>query len=340
VSKDLYQKYGSVRKMESGDTLSDVHCLYAGVASAPTDTVVNSVARSLIKRLAQKMDIDFEAWEVTVPVPAATWDIQYTFYPNAIDNVATSRVIAMGAPDTWATVAFNLSTDWATAIASTQKPVFERISIRSAGTVQELATIKLKQFRLDICTSGRISIQNRTPGGTTVTEEDNRNDVTANPLIGRIYIGSGNGFVQRSMAGPAGTGTADFIASTDYGEIRADAANSLLVLRKPPPASFFIGAKSSGTVKLNPGVVKTVSVYRKQKMAFNTFMGYYTRSVDGPGNGYHWSLGKSVMIGLEKAVDARSTEPDVLIGYQYDVTVKVRGNYSNAVLTTPQITLT
>jgi hypothetical protein len=118
------------------------------------------------------------------------------------------------------------------------------------------------------------------------------------------------------------------------GLVVTDAAVTMLnVLSKPPAASFFLGAKSASHVKINPGVIKTIAVRRFQKMSFNSFFQTYARSIAGPTSQYKWNIGKLVMLGLEKALDARGSEPDIVLAHQTDLTIKIKGNYSDKVVT-------
>jgi hypothetical protein len=328
---DVFQKYGAVLKREDGGVVNSQECQYLGVASAPVATTVICVCRAIVKKLAQKMEIDFEDWDKIIPVPTTTWRLTYFFYPNAIDNTPTFRNIAIGATDTWDVLAINLQQDWDVAITSGMKPIMEKVLIENNAGNITYAQLLMKQFYLDVYTSGRISIQNRTAGGTSLEQADNRNEITSNPLIGKAYFGNGNAFVQRSMTG---SGAGDFVAASTSGLLVTDATVTMpRVLSKPPPASFFLGAKTASAVKINPGVIKTISVRRFQKMAFNSFFQSFARSIAGPSAQYKWSVGKVVLLGLEKAIDSRGLEPDIVLAHQTDLTIKIKGSYSDKVVT-------
>ena len=182
-------------------------------------------------------------------------------------------------------------------------------------------------------------IQNQTLAATGGEGDDRMNDVSNNPVTGRIYEGFTNGFLPKWR--PSGDASYEsFIADSNSGIIVATSTNTIPEeLRKPPPPNFFKSTFKTTRVVLNPGNIKRISCVSKVSMPMNSFFMRYPNLFHSTGD-RHVYFGKSQLIGLEKVLDSRNSESSISLAWEVNQTLKVKGRYVRNCSASPLVEVT
>lgn len=187
------------------------------------------------------------------------------------------------------------------------------------------AEINLINATLEFDVKSVLRMQNRT---TNKSGQINRDDVTAIPLIGKMYQGNGSGtnyIISQDVA------SVPFIGDDQVGLIATDAGN-VLSLEEPPTKSAFKPITKCYNVVVGSGQIK-VSVLNYH------FKGSLTRFVNKVWNGNSGTIiydmnnfGKYRFFGLEKAIESAAPELDenVTIGLQIQLDVGASLSYKNS----------
>ena len=328
-----YLKYGSVIKKEAGGEVTDGQAVYVGHATSPYEVVGPAVVRALYRELLNQAKRDFTSWD---DKPQNTVECFYTYFTDErTQTLATRPTLSFSSANAHADHANALYADIKAVFAAGPQPsqfVIKDIFIRLPTSNEIIGTVRMEGFMIDIWCQSRLSVQNRTLAqGTGV--EDNRDaftDIGQNPLIGKLYHGYGSGFSPsyRDEA-IANTDYDSFMAKTSNGIIAATAVDNMSVeTNKPPHGSFFRKTTKTKAVRIMPGAIQTsMLTYRKKCGILTWLRNHRTELADGTFNYTRSSFGKCAMIGVEKMLNSRVSEPAVLLGYEHSLKVCVSGRY-------------
>lgn len=342
VRKDPYQCYGSVKRIEQGGVETDANAIYVGVSTMPQDQTMDAICRAIVKELCRQSGQDFQSWADGFKTAASKIQLSYRYYTSAIAITANQRNVGITLNQSFSGIAEALAADIDSVLAPQTKPIFEDFWLNTTvatGSEQVVAKVSGKDMLLDFDCFATVRIQNRTLAGTTTSEEDddNRNDISNNPLAGKIYKCRGNAFIpQYRESGDASYES--YCCDPVYGWIVANAANTNTALVvKPPPANFFKRCYKTGSVVLNPGNIKSASCRSKFSITLNNLASQFPQVVGDPTATDQIGMGHSVMIGLEKVLNSRGAENDVSVAWEVDLTFKCKARYRRNLCAAPMV---
>lgn len=336
-TESSYAKYGSIKKVEHGGVYNDSECVYIGHSTFAHEQVIPGVCRAIVRELVKQMGQDFVGWEDTIKTAVTQLQLSYRYYLGPTDNSLTQVNVAVTANMSMFDLAQALYTSWNLIFGTTTHYIQDIWINEVAGSLQTMATIRAFQFDLDILCVSTLSLQNRTLAGTGAGENDQEmTDISNNPLVGKMYEGRYTGFIPdyRENLELNYTG---YTSNPQTGLILAKASQSLIAqTKKPPPAWFFHNCKKTAKAVLAPGIIRTNTIRKRQKMSLHSFLGRMARQIGAAQNTNIVNyMGNSTMFGLEKALNSRATEADISVAYELNQKFCIAGNYRKMTATVP-----
>jgi len=322
---DFFAKYGSIIKVETGGEITDLHCAYVGFGTNPINITHKAVGRAVIKELFSQMGISIARFDDQFEGVGFAYDLEVKYLSSPVSATLTTNTVVLAVNPTFETVAGNFCTQMVNLLILVPRLVLDSVRLveRTGGASAQIrGQIIAGNFGLNIQSSGSLSIQNRTKSSDN---SSSNTDITNNPLHGKVYSGIGNYFEVRKFVDQGATfpflveGTTPVFAvrSQDY---------QLNVSRKPFNAQDLVNVRKTTDVVLQPGQIRSGSLYYSKKINLKNFYRDYHEPLAGPLTETH-KLGKIYMVGLEKMVNDRTAEPDISIGYEVNLTVKCAGIY-------------
>lgn len=338
VKAGRYSKIGAVRKFEHGGVVSDPNTVFIGHASVATNEVLQTFCYAIARALLLRVGIDFKEWDEPINNPATAWTVFMFFFQAPNDTTENFLSNTWGNGQTAKELAGIIRVFLNTWTSSTHQ--ITKFLMQDSGNVTN-AKVDITNSYVDVSLHSRLTIQNRTAADTG-TSGDNRNDISNNPLIGRLYQKKGNFFVPNYRFN-GDLSYASFCANPNSGVIATNATDSLPDSgRKPPPASFF-GASYARGVRVTPGQMMSNVLVTKKVMKMETFLSIMAKYINLYSsapivNDFFW-LGSCAMFGLEKQLNSRVDEPTISVGYELNqvMSMIVTSNRSGAA---PDITIT
>jgi len=346
-SKDSrFQKLGSEKRIEQGGTISSMQCGFIGHHTCPAREVVESLARAVVRHLAKRSGNDFPSWETG---HGFTQDTVYLeFYWTTItagSDAANLDSSSLTVDYTWDQEARLLAARWWAITEGSAPFVLTQVTLKRKNGAQyfPLASINPRQATLVLETLAVLAVQNRTLASTS-SDPSNDGNVANNPLIGREYLTTGNGFWPD--ADKQQIFSIFLYADPQYGLIRdttgtagvqgvlgINTATSVNLDQQTlvrPPAGNFFKATSTRSVRLNPGEIKkSVIKYGKSIALSELFCLMYDQmKYQGtpPGVGsrkFYHVFGKTSMFALEKNLDSHeSAAPSVSLAYENNLFIR------------------
>ncbi len=332
LAPTYYSKTGSVVTYDTGATLSDPKCLWLGHTTNIWRQMHAGVFRCIVRALLLKCGIAFTDWQ----------EDSFLFSNNATFSVHYYQSKSSGAAreaDTYTAILGETYDDVAVAL---MLAFYTSVSGKSySDIVMDLIELKMDnnesriyatQFVLDIDIGSTLSIQNRSPAGVDVVDDDLAGNITNNPIEGKSYEGKGNHFLPFQRNELLSGTYSGFVADSQLGLINQTPSGSMTsALMKPQPGSFFKSAKKTARLYLAPGQIKR-SVLRTKR--HHTLQGFYDSwskeiRIYGP-NIYSIVLrethpfGDSRLFALSKTLDAGDEAAyAITVGYEMNYTVSV-----------------
>lgn len=334
---DTFAKYGSVVKLERGDTATDGQAVYVGVHTAPLKEVAWGVSRALLKELFRQGGVTIVDWNETIPYPTSTpLTLEIHYFASKTTGTRSTYLVGFGA-DTFkiaseaiytAVVAINN--------ANSTSVIFDKVVMRQRTTADAsilyppLASVDLNFFNVHIAGYSTLSVQNITVAGNVNADaggdEDDAANIENNPLKGKVYYTKGNGFIPLKRSHDDVSFT-PFIADAIHGEMENLSANSYpSITEKPPNAKYFKNTKANN-VLLQPGQIRNLTTKSFDKYSWNYFWDTFKRYITAIATTDYHPIGASAMIGLEKQLDSRTTGPSVNVSWELNTTIKVKSVY-------------
>lgn len=313
-----FMQHGIIHREErAGVTTTTSEAVYVGHITHPSRLLVNLIWKAIAKKLFQKMGIYAVTPDEGFAMPAdATLSITF----KAInDGVMTTTPVVPGTSWSINLVANALN---AVFLANIDSVDFMLMSLdftggTTTGGTYSKCRIPLSNATLAIDVTSSFSIQNRTLTTSTDGSTDNVNN---QPLIGKSYYGTGSG--TRAVSTIPGT-SSDLFADALYGVIDIQAGTQGF-LQEPPSRAHFPNVTKTGGVILQPGEVKTGKINKAQKISLNKIIRLLaTRANTGVLTKFNSSLGLFQFYGLEKMVDCVETQPDITVGYEHNLSIKI-----------------
>lgn len=192
----------------------------------------------------------------------------------------------------------------------------------SSGNIQ-VFRLNGADIVLDMCMKSVMKMQNRTNSTTEVDHlDDSALNIDRNPLVGRSFDSTGNGFKVRYASSAPGSHkfTGDVsngvISVVLPGDTAPTAVDEDFV--KPPVPNVFANCKKFANVRLNPGQIRTSVLMYKKKMTLTTFLRLMTNMIKFSSDSEApWvGLGYSRAFFFEKVLNTGVNEPAIDVGYQ------------------------
>jgi len=189
-------------------------------------------------------------------------------------------------------------------------------------------------------------ITNETATGG-ITTYDVVTNINNNPVRGKVYTGFGQDYplnfqnsavTNISVATRADNGFMEF----PYTNAAAMTNEMVQALQKPPPFYRWTGMVSNKYITVQPGQIQTSKIVKSYRMNLNKWIQmcipYLKNSPEGNRLNIRY-LGKSAFFGLEKMLDSRTSEPDIRIAYEINVTTSAVAQYTPRIKMNPVVVL-
>lgn len=340
---------GATKKVETGGVFEAAtsQSIYIGHGTAPKK-IRDSVCRAIFKKLFAKAGVCIQDWVYQFPTKGVGNILNIIVEYTDTDNytVYTSFAFPVSATDNWETNATNFAAAWETAwgVATYQAHQIRLVETTGAGSniSLERAILRCADITLEFDILSVLSIQNRTlathlTGGAADNQEEVFNNITNNPLIGKVYTPKKwtTGFMPASRGPTAGIKPFQLTAGSEFGLINvgsSEATNQYPLLAQKPPPSWFFDSTRGANLKLDPGQIKKSVVKFRATITFNTFL-LKAPTIMASSNVYNSIIpfGKCELIGLEKMLDSRDeVASKIALGYElnqiYKCAIKLRNN--------------
>lgn len=319
---------------------------HAGIVTAPTTDAVYighgcayrrllyAISFAVVERLLKKMGVTIADWrDVTHQTlmltlyykPSGLAAVETSFSSPAVASTATYQDVASELYDYLQKFYANTGTGSLGQVYAE----WHKIALRtgddngSVTTYFHEATMELTTLVVDVSFSSNLKIQNITTGDAAT--DDQAEDVTNNPLQGRVYSGSGNGPYYKRIGGTPGPTTALAVAHGDTGVITLDrtglTGSALENLRRPFDKNMMGNVSRYSSVHLQPGQIRPDYVKGYKSMYFNAWMRVlHTAMFLTPTAGQVQQIRMNVfgyhLFGFEKMVRTGTTPAEV--GYEVD----------------------
>lgn len=345
VKKDPFQK-GIIYRYEQGGTSSvagtpatNAQSLVLGHSTSTPANQLLLACCMITKELAKQAGQQIESWDDKIQVADATDKFTLFVWDNLSSTTRTFQDTTPVLGKTFWNIAVSLRDAIYAVVSDTaiRVPIFEKVIYGSgAGVSPRYAQVNLQQFKLTFEGKSYMKLQNISLSGDG---EDKADDITNNPLEGRMYESSCNGFYPRwKQFEPVGTMPyVEFTTDPDIGVMNL---NSVLSpnqnIQEPPLAYHFKKCKFSTKVKIEPGEIKESKIISRNQLSFQGMMAvffYWIRKVSLPPNQELVNFGKTKMYILEKALHNRVETTPVSVDWQIDTTLKAYYTYSPQIKT-------
>lgn len=332
-------KYPVVVKTEYTNTVTDADTAYIGHGMAVFQ-VLEITTKTIIHALFRKSSIYIQNWNDTTQgdfrislfysVPQSTTDT--TTQEAAFDFIfsQTFNDIATNI-DAWILGRYSVFTTNAEELNYQYIVLFSKdIAPGPLDTWREKTTLFLRDSIITMGWTSNFKVQNTTTGAAA--EDDQADDVTANPLRGRSYFGVNNGPEMKRTYGATALPDIDITARPNTGIIQWDKTNwssrQLALVKRPFNKDAFSGVKTIGNAFLSPGQIKSDNLRFMKTYKINTvfrilqpLLKTYNSGTSTITNSIPLRLGTYKLFGFEKMV---ATGSNVTMAYENDQTYRGR----------------
>lgn len=338
-----FAKKGAVLIIENGGILSSpsISAIYPfhGIA---TNQVCRIVFRAIVKELARQRSTDIVNWTDPMQFIEVVSDNDVQFYwqnkpgTNTPTNAfATTAYNTTATTLTWAQFADALLNHWQlNSGAGDQAKELIRIQMRkivrdannTGAASVALATIHMKQVKMDFDIVSYLTVQNRTlaENANVDNDRDEADDIENQPLVGKTYSNAGkwSNYLELHNKGinSGNQGQKSTVCDRDTGLVLFQVGNEYVDTMRIPPPGWVLGFKNDNKIVINPGKIYTQKVKFTCQMSFNKFQMRFAHTLgNAPTNpeDFKTEFGFVAGFGLEKLIDAqRNAGSDINIGYQ------------------------
>lgn len=337
LKKAFYR--GVVIRSRAGGVVDNVldskQCVVVGHTTVFRESLLRSAFLALFRALFMKAGVSFGSIEDRIgstgtSTPAYQVYMQY----RVADGDALSPIFFnVNNDNSLKFVAESAEGYWLSAYQTAMQGATQRVQLTlfdvSLNTLTPTATQTTRQFRLvvdqlmlNVSCKSSMTVQNRTTAATGTADESNMLDVANNPLRGKVYETSSNGFKIR--ADFDGNGYNPLYGEPTIGLISKD--NSLGTeitnqLRSPPYPQAFVGRVKAQSIVLAPGEIRKSYLKSSFRLPFNTMlkkMGPLFQTYGVAGEALQVYIGKSRMFILDKTMDTGINEPAINLGYDIE----------------------
>lgn len=316
---------GVTRSFEyNGTSTTTNQCIYIGHSTCPTNVVRQSIDFAIVKKLLMKAELLRNSPTGGLGLQGYAMVIYYTDNDDATPGLSFQYNI--NNLDTLSDLASQLSPfDGSVPTFPGRKMQYIEL-IQTIGEGQNVVVCRLSLLNAKIRfhISSKLKIQNRTQAAGT--DANQTTTITANPLIGKSYDGSGTGTNYMVKTNAAGVGgQRQFFVHNENGVL--DFAPIDNDLQEPPYGKAFDKVKAMNGYSIAPGEIKTS--YLKHASTMPLYKAFaLLRSVNRDGVGTatvhpQVEFGKFRFMALEKIIDPVETEPDITVGFEHQFNIGV-----------------
>jgi len=278
--KKVTDKYFS-NIIEAQGTISDANCVYIGHSTMPPDRALRNVAYAMFRALWANRGFYIQDFQGVLP---GNYRIiaQYRESPT---GVVTDATVSDGVGTKSLDNHVNDFVVWYLNQVSTlgNKQIIVDTLVYTPYTAAGISTgneisadvsiYNLHASSIHLISINNFKVQNRTKhlAGTTDEEETTTANDTA-PLVGMIYGGKSNGMWVKTNRGNNLTSlvAADSTGIIGYCPTTAGTLHS--DLWEPPAPSYFANCHKVGSIKLEPGEIKTSKLVSKYRSNISRFL--------------------------------------------------------------------
>lgn len=327
-------KLGYELTYENGGVVGDGNCVYIGHCSRAPQTEWAMFTGALYRMLMRKAGADFSSWQDLpsfISISNFAVRIRYTFQTIA-DEIGLQE--GFYTVDLLGTHSENINdfegvmqNEYSAAPDLTWKQVSLEL-FDTGSSVETVATVNIDACQMHYTMVSTLRLQNRTLDGIGDPTDKLINSVTNNPLLGMRYEAKGKGFRTRfpvltaEGAPPAGevASGAGFGANTKVGLILARSQfTNPTNTNKPVDPSFFQNLQRVNKIQITPGGIREDKLVEKYKRNPNSVFKQLDIGGTVSTKGLKFeAYGRSVMVGLEKAMTTGAENVRVEVGFQID----------------------
>lgn len=347
----VFRRNGVVKRYENGGIVTNAEAVYLSHTNAPSAEVLRMVCYALARHMFKRLGKSFGDWNDTMASGVGSNNNGINMYITYIKDIGATAQAGLQ---------YDSTSQTATALPATYASIAENFfnSVRDSGLIVnpkseaikltariydtsdtseefEKVEIDLKHIRLDFDLKSTLRVQNATVASEgTSTINLNVNDITRNPLVGKLYKSTKwrNYLRIRSPYNSLNNSTSSnaLIVAPDpnSGFRNIDytfSAPDTDFLKKPPLKAYHLGCNQDAKVKLGPGEIKYSNIRNTYNLSLNKFISYYQSGIGGAEpDDTCLSFGHVACFGLEKMLDNRTEENEVRLYWQIDNTFKIR----------------
>lgn len=327
-------KHGASLVVERSGVITgeSAHAVYVG-HGVSTEQFWANVCRAIVRKLFRILGQEITDWNHNVYATLSTTplilDIGYSVAQNPTSILVDSTNLVI--PALPSTLSYGAVSDtlFARFLAlftpADSNIVFYHISLRentALGTTN--AKLDMSNVTVQYKVTSKLKLQNASLAGTTTTdiEDEDSGNVTANPLVGKLYYKKtrANGFKLQTAPingintwaavvgtiANRGTGMINWVSSSAF------VPDFQLKFKKPPMGHMF--QAQSKPYGMDPGQIKTLTWTDVRKIKFHKLIEIGKVSfTDNAGDGYYQNIGKIQMVGLEKKMHCLSNESNIVL---------------------------
>jgi hypothetical protein len=345
-------KNGYIRKREVGGVVTDGQCVYVGHNSNAMGDHWVSMVYAVMRWFAKKIGHDYVAVDDGILGGLVNPNLQWViYYKTGAENVITTAAVASSTPRTWGNWADQLSTLITNAIGTNDYFELCSIALHSLDNIADTpdipyTIIQVKQLFVTVVGNSNLVLQNTTLSSIADADGDVIDNVSNNPLTGKMYSGLGQSYPMAAQYNVSGANRA-ILTDPDSGfmtyNITQDSGMSLSMrnlVTKPPPHFAFHGMKGSVYVNLKPGEIrrsKTVKAYKYDFCKWiQLLIPYLKTSPEGNRNSIKF-MGVSKVFGFERLLDSRSDEATIRVAYEINLTTSAIAEFRPTMKALPQL---
>lgn len=318
-----YLKRGSVFTEESGRTVSDAQCSYAG-AGPSTLQIMKGFSRALVREVCKKAGYEFNNWDEIMYITDAPLRLRVYYQIEGASATAFFDVLTTAATTTFSGLADSVYSNIESTFIRNSWQLIDVILYASGPATLDdiqIARLPMGNYSVSVLCKAKLRIQNQSKARST---DESTDSIFSNPITGKVYWANGNEFEQKARV--VGASEAHVLQMGTGGYCEGTASTSFAgqtQYAKPPPGGLFKGVKKSGRTALNPGDVTTFLSSRAMHLSIQQFIVKLGDAAHVNAKG-RTTLGESVLVSYEKSMDTRDgAEQPCVLGVQTDITTAV-----------------
>lgn len=312
IVKRLFK--GVSYQTEAVSTCTGDKCVYLGHTTACPEEMLKCLCMAVVKNVMIEYGVTIQNFAQSRTGYLTNGDVfQFIYKPTpslAPSALGTSLTVAVGHFTFWDVVN--------ALFAVVRTSMISGINLGDANILTEfqfiptggrLCKVDLQDANVNLFVKSALKVQNRSVG----TLGDDEIDVNNVPLYGKMYKGTGNGALQRSVE------QVSFICGQDTASVINVDGSIFASFSEPPSPVEFTHVKYYNKAHFNPGQVKTSVLTFKSNVNITALwiklFHYYNSNV-----GQEWfNLGVFSMFGLERVIAKLPAEVTPAINLTYEV---------------------